>query len=439
VRTGQKRHRSWRRGAVLVSALGWLVAVGCESKPVEVVETRVAMNTLVTVRVIAPAEPAAREALAAAWKEMEAGIDKLDWHREPSEAWLRHDEKARKDPSQWPSDVWLINQNAGEFAISVDPRVAGCLSAAKETYDLSGGAFDPTILPVLDVWREAVKRDELPTDAELARARALVGMDKIGIIVELAVRPPSALPNVPPGTPPPTQEELLAPVHAIEVPEKGMRIDLGGIAKGYIVGRMVGRMEQHGIKAALVEAGGDVFALGERPEGLVAKGGDRRWGIGVQDPRYPDDPTRLYTAMRVRGQAVVTSGHYRRGFTVAGRRFSHIVDPRTGRPVDTRLASVTVVAPDAALADGLATAVEVLGVEEGKAMLDDLENVEYLLLESPRKEGSPAPTTSPVGEAGNAGSAAEGRVTPEETPLIAHRSRGFAALEYRPEPRKAEE
>ena len=400
----------WAAWAV-AAAIGWTAAAGCKSKPVEVVEIRVAMNTLVTARVVAPSETLARDALAAAWKEMETGIEKLDWHR--------------KD-----SDVSRINRDAGEWAVEVDPVVTGCLAAAKDVYDLSGGAFDPTVLPILDVWREAAKRGTAPTEEELARARDLVGMDLVDVIAAVAQRPLSELPAMPPGSPPPTPEELTKPVHIVQLEKKGMRLDLGGIAKGYIVGRMIGRLEQHGIRAALIEAGGDVFALGERPADLVAAGGDRRWGVGVQDPRYPDDPTRLYTALRIRDQAVVTSGHYHRGYTVAGKRFSHIVDPRTGRPVDTHLVSVTIVAPDAAMADGLATAVEVLGLEKGKACLDGLENVEYLLLESPPREGESGPTSTEVGP--------EPAPKGAEMPLKAYRSAGFAALEYIPAAPKAD-
>jgi len=188
---------------------------------------------------------------------------------------------------------------------------------------------------------------------------------------------------------------------------------------------MAQRMVQSGVLAALVDAGGDVYAEGQRPLNLVAPGsamakpgfaeatpgGDRRWGVGVQDPRYPEDRTRLFTAVHVRDQAVVTSGHYARGYTVEGRRFSHIVDPRTGWPVDTRLASVTVVAPDAATADGLATGIAVLGVEKGMELVERTDGVECLLLE--------------LGEEPAEGSA-------EKPALIAHRSSGFAALEFDP-------
>jgi len=406
VRNRERQGRFGRWGAWVAAVVGGLMAVGCAPKPVEIVETRAAMDTLVTMRVVAPSEAQARVALDAAWKEMELGIAKLDWHRAPSEAWLRQEPQAMGDPTQQPSDVWLINRNAGQFAITVDPIVTGCLDAARDVYDLSDGAFDPTVLPLLDVWREAAKRGTLPTDEEIAKARALVGLAGVDIIV--SIEKPSPMMN------PSTQSK--PPTNLVLLPKEGMRIDLGGIAKGYIVGRMVSRLRQHGIQVALVEAGGDLYALGERPESVVASGEDRRWGVGVQDPRYPDDPTHLYTALHVRDAAVVTSGHYERGYTVAGQRFSHIIDPRTGRPVDTRLASVTIVAPDAGIADGLATAVEVMGVEKGKAFLDNLTNVEYLLLERSPEAGAPAGA---------------------EVPLTAYRSSGFSALEYKLEAPKA--
>jgi thiamine biosynthesis lipoprotein len=200
-------------------------------------------------------------------------------------------------------------------------------------------------------------------------------------------------------------------MYLVGLDKEGMALDLGGIAKGYIAGRMASRMRRAGAIAGLVAAAGDVYAFGERPENLVRKGGDRRWGVAVQDPRYPEDRTRLFTAVHVRDQAVDTSGHYYRGYTIEGRRFSHIVDPRTGRPVDTRLASVTVLAPDAATADGLATGIAVLGVEKGMELVEKTAGVECLLLE--------------LGEEPAEGSA-------EKPPLVAHRSSGFAALEFDP-------
>ena len=402
--TGRVRRCGW-----LAAALAVLAAAGCAPRePVEVIETREAMNTLVTVRAVAVSDSAARRALDAAWKEMDEGIQHLDRHLPDS-------------------DISRVNRDAGRFTIEVDPLVTSCLSAAREVYDMTDGAFDPTVGPLLELWRKAQERNQLPTEVELSAARALVGMDAVQILAFMAQKPLTDLEPLPPrGGPTPKPEDLVFPVHLVGLDKEGMALDLGGIAKGYIAGRMASRMRRAGAIAGLVAVAGDVYAFGERPENLVRKGGDpsagsgsprvgsrgdRRWGVAVQDPRYPDDRTRLFTAVHVRDQAVDTSGHYYRGYTVEGRRFSHIVDPRTGWPVNERLASVTVVAPDAAMADGLATAIAVLGVEKGMELVEKTDGVECLLLE--------------LGEEPAEGSA-------EKPPLVAHRSSGFAALEFDP-------
>jgi thiamine biosynthesis lipoprotein len=369
------------------------LAAGCAPpEPVEVIEIREAMNTLVTVRAVAVSDSAARRALDAAWKEMDEGIKHLDRHLPDS-------------------GISRVNRDAGRFTIEVDPLVTSCLSAAREVYDMTGGAFDPTVGPLLELWRKAQERNQLPTEEELSAARALVGMDAVQILTFLAQKPLAELEPLPSrGGPTPKPEDLVKPMYLVGLDKEGMALDLGGIAKGYIVGRMAQRMVQSGVLAALVDTGGDVYAEGQRPLNLVAPGGDRRWGVGIQDPRYPDDRTRLFTAVHVRDQAVVTSGHYARGYTVEGRRFSHIIDPRTGWPVNERLASVTVVAPDAATADGLATAIAVLGVEKGMELVEKTAGVECLLLE--------------LAETPDDGA--------EPPALIAHRSSGFAALEFDP-------
>jgi thiamine biosynthesis lipoprotein len=392
--------------AVWVAAALGLWAAGCApSEPVELIETREAMTTEVTIRVIAVSRPAAERALEAAWREMDEGVRRLDRHRPDS-------------------DIARVSAQAGQFSIEVDPLVTSCLGAAREVYDLTGGAFDPTVAPLLDLWRRAQERGREPTEEELAAARALVGLDRVEIEAFLAQKPQAEV-GLPPADRPVSPEDLTRPMYLVTLPTEGMALDLGGIAKGYIIGRMVQRMSREGVVAALVDAGGDVYAMGERPMALAAGGdpstgsgspragsrGDRRWAVGIQDPRWPEEPERLYTALRVRDQAVVTSGHYARGYVIAGKHYSHILDPRTGRPVDTRLASVTVVAPDAATADGLATGIAVLGTEKGLDLVERTAGVECLLLETdetapPEADGKPR--------------------------LVAHRSSGFAALEFRP-------
>ncbi len=393
------------RNAILFGALAALLA-GCGPAPVEVVDIRAAMNTVVTVRAVAPDGDTAQSALEAAWEEMAFLEKRLS----------RYGGEVYTDPVTGEEEtrvygVALINAEAGLGHARVDPAVTSCLGAAREVWDMTGGAFDPTVAPLLALWRGAEERSEPPGDEAIAEKVALVGFDQVDILAFVADKPASEMPVVPPGYGPPTPDEVRQEMHLVALPEREMALDLGGIAKGFIIGRMARKMHRAGATAGLVDAGGDVYAFGRRPASLAPDGADRRWGIGVQDPRTPGERDRLYTALRLEDRAAVTSGHYERGYTIGGRRYSHIIDPRTGRPVNPVLASVTVVAYDPAVADALATGLAVLGVEKALALVEETEGVECLLLvasEHETQEGVPA--------------------------LEAHRSSGFAALEYDPTP-----
>jgi len=397
---GPRARRAVRGGctALALAGLVALAAVGCTtSDPVELVETRPAISTEIAVRVIAPDEATALECMESAWREMETCALLLDRWTEGS-------------------DVATINKQAGRFHAEVDPITISCLAAAREAWGVTEGAFDPTVGPLLSLWRKAQEDDRLPAPDEVEAARQKVGVEKIEILAGLIQRPQSDVAQGLPSGMPPTPEDLQKDLYTVGIRE-GMELDLGGIAKGYIAGRMARRMQLHGAIAGLVAAAGDVYAFGRRPPSLVKSGRDARWGVAVQDPRYPDEFGRAYTAIHLENQSVDTSGHYYRGYEIAGKHYSHIIAPRTGRPVDTRLASATVVARDPAFSDGLATAMAVLGVEKGLALVDSLEGVECLLLEWKPKEGE---TAAPSG------------APPKDAELIAHRSSGFAAMEFDP-------
>jgi len=153
----------------------------------------------------------------------------------------------------------------------------------------------------------------------------------------------------------------------------GMEVDLGGIAKGYAVEQAVKALGRHGVRAALVNAGGDLYALGGPGKGST-------WNIGIKDPRDPDS---ILEAIGVTDRAVATSGDYERYFMLEGRRFSHIVDPRTGETVENVPMSVTVVAHDGTTADALATGVFVLGPDAGMDLVERLAGVEALIVSEP--------------------------------------------------------
>ena len=382
---------------------------GCSGPSAETIETRVAMDAEVTVHAIAPTKEDADRCVAAAWQEMELCLHRLD-------------------PRQPTSDIGRINSEAGRFTITVDPLTTSCLAAARETWIYTDHLYDPTVGPLTALWKEAERQNRLPTDAEIAAARSLLGMDKVEILVTTVQKAPDELGFVPPGYGPPRPEEMTKPVHAVGI-RKGMRLDLGGVVKGYIAGRMAARMKMAGATAGLVAAAGDIYAFGELPARAVQyalgapprdirrPGDDRQWTVAVQDPRDPDGRT-PYTSIHIENQAVDTGSRHARGFTIQEKRYSDILDPRTGRPVENRIASVTVVGEDPALTDALATAIVVLGAKDGLALAETTHGVECLILEvAPDEPVAAGPDGAP----------------PRTAKLIAHRTAGFADMEFKPQ------
>jgi len=237
------------------------------------------------------------------------------------------------------SEVSRLNRLGGRSAVELSDTTLRVLRSAAEAARLTGGAFDVTYAPLRELWWRAQREDRLPTADELKDVLRRVGYRK-----------------------------LLFDGNRVRFAEPGMEVDLGGIAKGYAIDRAVEAMVAAGAKSGFVDVGGDL-----RLFGVPASGG--RWSVAV---RRPPGVERAYV-LRVPACAVTTSGDYERSFTVRGKRYSHIVDPRTGWPV-AHMCSVTVVAPDATTADALSTGVSVLGVEHGLALIDSLERVECMIM-----------------------------------------------------------
>lgn len=140
-------------------------------------------------------------------------------------------------------------------------------------------------------------------------------------------------------------------------------INLGGVAKGYATDRVIEHLKESGVESALVSLGGNVYALGKKPTG-------ENWRIGIADPKNPEE---IIGSIRAENLSVVTSGDYQRFFEIDGKKYHHILDPKTGFPAESGLRSVTVIAEDSALCDVLSTMVFVAGLEEGKKILDEYE------------------------------------------------------------------
>ncbi len=236
------------------------------------------------------------------------------------------------------SEVSILNRQ-GKNQLS--PQTTQIIQEAIEFSEMTEGAFDITCGPLINLWKRAKKEEKIPTLQEIEEAKNLVSYKKIALEGDL-----------------------------VKFGQLGMEIDLGGIAKGWAVDKAIQALRKRKVKAALVNAGGDLYALGRRSLW-------KKWRVGIQHPR---DQEKILTTIEVSNRGVATSGDYRRYFTLEGRRFSHIVDPRTGETVEEVPMSVTVVAPDATTADALATGIFVLGPEEGMKLIESLPGVEGLIV-----------------------------------------------------------
>ncbi len=240
--------------------------------------------------------------------------------------------------SEWreTSEVSHLNREAGGAFVPVSPETEAVLRLSREIAAATGGAFDPTVLPLLRLWGFFEGAPRLPSAAAIERALEHVGWEGI------EVRPGRA--------------RLARP---------GMSVGLGGVGKGFIADRALAGLRARGVAAALVNAGGDLAVWG---------GGGTRFPVQLE---VPDRPGEAFAELEIGTGGMATSASTFRTFEHGGRRYSHVLDPRTGRTVPVG-GSATVLAQNAARADALATACLVLG-EEAHALVEDLPGVEAVL------------------------------------------------------------
>jgi thiamine biosynthesis lipoprotein len=316
---------------VPVLLLGLLYLRGRSGEVVEVNSGyRVVMGTFSRVIVLARSPRTAQRCLEATF-EVQSRVESLmSYHREDSE-------------------LSKINRYAGAGAVPVSAWTFEVLQQAVHFSRLSEGAFDVTVGPLVDLWRRAGETNVPPSPEALAEARRKVGFEKL--ILDEKTR-------------------------TVRFAVAGMRVDLGGIAKGYAVDKSVEALQKHGALGGLVDLGGNIRCFGRPP------GGQDRWRIGLQDPNVAPDEfgsTRPLLILALAEGSVATSGDYRRFTTVQGERQSHVLDTRTGQGARA-LASDTVIAADATRADALSTAVNVLGPEAGLALIERIPGAEAILI-----------------------------------------------------------
>jgi thiamine biosynthesis lipoprotein len=254
--------------------------------------------------------------------------------------------EARMSTYRSDSEVSRLNRTGGTRGVQLSPETMTVIRRAVEFSRMTGGAFDVTYAPLRTLWRRAAEEAQAPDEERIRKALRVVGWEKL-VITDSSVR----------------------------FQRSGMEVDLGGIAKGYAIDGAAEAMRRAGALSGLVDIGGDVRLFGRAPAG-------GRWRVAVRSPGRGADAIIL----RVPSSAVTTSGDYARGFRIGERWFSHIVDPRTGRPAE-RMASVTVVAPDAMTGDALSTALSVLGPKEGLKLVESLSEVDCMFVVREGDEG----------------------------------------------------
>lgn len=267
-------------------------------------ETRSAMYTVTSISVAAPNEAAAKEAIDAAFRELQRLEDLLNYHSDKSE-------------------ISAINRNAGIKPVSVSPETMEIIEKSLSAAALTEGGFDITMGPVISLWDFKAKR--MPDDAHIKKALSRVGYKDIQI--DCAAK-------------------------TVYLRHRGMEINLGGIIKGYAAEKTSELLKGMGIKGGIVSIGGDIKAFGLRPDG-------KGWNVGIQEPRPKMDKDELLGSIAISDRCISTSGDYEKFFEKEGKRYHHILDPKTGMP-SQGIRSITVIASNGAFCDALSTGLFIL-------------------------------------------------------------------------------
>jgi len=321
----------WRTlSHIAVGILSGLAALsaGCagypaQSEPVVAKRAQMQMGTLVKITAVARSESMAQAAATAGFAE----IHRLE---ELLSTWIPTSELSR------------VNTLAGRRPVSVSEETMTVVQAAIQVAEMTQGGFNIAIGPAVDAWN-VIEGRRIPTESELEAIRSLVDLEAVQVDV---------------------QEQT------IYLAKTGMRIDVGGIGKGYAADQAVMAMKRAGALAGVVALSGDIKTFGQLP-------GGRKFPIGIQHPRKEGE---VLAFIDLENEAVSTAGDYERFFEHAGVRYHHILDPKTLQPA-RGCQSVTVIARDGLWADGLDTGIFVMGVESGMRLVEALPDVEAILVD----------------------------------------------------------
>ena len=247
--------------------------------------------------------------------------------------------------SSWDknSETAKINSNSGIEAVKVSKELFDLIDRSQRISKITSGAFDITFAAIDRIWDFDGGESQMPSFEVIQNSISKIGFRKL---------------------------ELNKKESTVFLPEKGMKIGFGGIGKGYAADRAKELLINKGVKGGIINASGDMNTWGNQPDGSP-------WTVGIVNPMNKE---KVFSWFSLEHDAVVTSGNYEKFTLIDGERFSHIIDPRTGIPSKGILSS-TIFANKAELADALATATFVMGVESGMFLIDQLPNIEAILID----------------------------------------------------------
>jgi thiamine biosynthesis lipoprotein len=286
---------------------------------------RLVMNTIAKIIAVVPDEKTAQTSINAAFDEVYR-LEKL---------------MNRFDPN---SQLSMVNRMAASEPVKVDKDLFDIIQQAIHYSKLSDGAFDITVGPLVDMWRKCAEANSMPTEKQLEDVKNIIGYEKIildsnNFSVQLAV--------------------------------SGMRLDLGGIAKGFAADKAQEIMKRNGATGGLVDLGGQIGCFGKTQTG-------GKWIIGIRNPSKKES-SEIIMKLALTDMAASTSGNYERFYKIAGKRFSHIFNLQTETSAEL-VSSDTIICPNGTQSDALSTAVNVLGVAKGIELIEKIRNTEVIII-----------------------------------------------------------
>lgn len=242
-----------------------------------------------------------------------------------------------------------INESAGLKPVQVPDDIYRLVRAGKEYSEYSGGDFDITIGPLTNLWHIGFPDEKKPAQSEIDAVLPFINYAKI---------------------------ELNEEKQSIYLPEEGMMLDLGGIAKGFITDEVIKVLNDKGVKSAIVDLGGNIYVKGKNASG-------KAWEVGVQDPF--SDRGEMVGKMEGTNKSIVTSGIYERYLEVDGVKYHHILSPKTGYSVNNDVAGITIISDKSFDGDGYSTTIFIKGVEEGLQAVEKMDGMEAIFVTKDKK------------------------------------------------------